>query len=148
MAILPEKVTLRRELDNRIGIKSSLKDLSSIIGLLWALYKVSSKKTVLDYSEQFYSGSKTKIKLKQEYQTSIESLYDITGDRLNSNPLLTSQLESLQVGLGLMFKLAQINFTDFPNSDTKERNRGRAIPQDYKILILYRVIRPFYFGMG
>ena len=124
MAILPEKVTLRRELDNRIGIKSSLKDLSSIIGLLWALYKVSSKKTVLDYSVEFSSESKTKIKLKPEYQTSIESLYDVTGDILNSNPLLTSQLESLQVGLGLMFKLAQINFTDFPNSDIKERTGG------------------------
>lgn len=124
MTISPKQVTIRTDLDNRVGIKSSLGKLSSVIGLLLALYRVSSKVAKLEYSEEYKVGNKTQIKLKPEYHNEIRHLYRVSDITLNTNPLLSSQLEALQVGVGLMFKLAQINFTNFPNTDTKERTGG------------------------
>lgn len=124
MKISPKQVTIRTDLDNRVGIKSSLGKLSSVIGLLLALYRVSSKVAKLEYSEEYEVDHKTQIRLKLEYHNEIMHLYRVSDNTLNTNPLLSSQLESLQVGVGLMFKLAQINFTNFPNTDTKERTGG------------------------
>lgn len=124
MTISPKQVTIRTDLDNRVGIKSSLGKLSSVIGLLLALYRVSSKVAKLEYSEEYEVDHKTQIRLKLEYHNEIMHLYRVSDNTLNTNPLLSSQLESLQVGVGLMFKLAQINFTNFPNTDTKERTGG------------------------
>lgn len=124
MTKLPKALENRKELDNRLGIKSSLSDLSSVIALCYALYCANDKSSVIEYSEEYSVQGKKQIKLKSRFEEAISQKYEVNIDLLNENPLLKSQLESLQVGLSLMFKIGAIRFIDFPSTDTKERTGG------------------------
>lgn len=126
MAKLPKALENRKELDNRLGIKSSLSDLSSVVALCYALYCANDKNSVIEYAEEYSSvQGKKQIKLKSCFGEAISQKYEVNIDLLNENPLLKSQLEALQVGLSLMFKIGAIRFIDFPSTDTLERTGGK-----------------------
>lgn len=121
MTTLPKSIEPQKELDNRLGIKSSLNKLSSVIALSYILYCINSKKATIDYSEELDNQGTKSLVLKTEFERSILQEYNIPSEVLNNNPLLKSQLEAIQVGFSLMFKLGVIKYIDFPNTDTKER---------------------------
>lgn len=121
MTTLPKSIEPQKELDNRLGIKSSLNKLSSVIALSYILYCINSKKATIDYSEELDNQGTKSLVLKTEFERSILQQYNIPSEILNNNPLLKSQLEAIQVGFSLMFKLGVIKYIDFPNTDTKER---------------------------
>ena len=136
MANLPSKIKHREELDCRLGIKSSLSGLSSIVALTYILYCANDKKSEVIYAdEELQSNGKKKLVLRESYQQWIKDNYGIDGGVINKNPLLTSQLEALQVGLGLMFHLAKISYVDFPNTDTKERTGGERFRKVLKFAL-------------
>lgn len=143
MINLPKSIENRKEIDNRLGIKSSLNNLSSVIALSYILYVENSRKSIVDYSEERINSEKKEIILKAELERSISEQYGVDTQTLNDNPLFKSQLEALQVGLSLMFKIGKINFIDFPYSDTKERTGGEryrkviSFSTNIKILDLY-----------
>ena len=143
MINLPKSIENRKEIDNRLGIKSSLNNLSSVIALSYILYVENSRKSIVDYSEERINSGKKEIILKAELERSISEQYGVDTKTLNDNPLFKSQLEALQVGLSLMFKIGKINFIDFPYSDTKERTGGEryrkviSFSTNIKILDLY-----------
>lgn len=124
MATLPQSIENRKEPDSRLGIKSSLNRLSSVIALSYALYCANSKKPTIDYSQESEKQGKKQIALKSNLELSISQEYGVDSSTLNTNPLLQSQLEALQVGLSLIFKIGIIRFVDFPETDTKERTGG------------------------
>lgn len=121
MTTLPKSIEPQKELDNRLGIKSSLNKLSSMIALSYILYCINSKKATIDYSKELDNQGTKSLVLKTELEQSILQQYEISPQILNDNPLLKSQLEAIQVGLSIMFKLGVIKYIDFPNTDTKER---------------------------
>lgn len=136
MANLPSKIKHREELDCRLGIKSSLSGLSSIVALTYILYCANDKKSEVIYAdEELQSNGKKKLVLRESYQQWIKDNYGIDGGVINNNPLLTSQLEALQVGIGLMFHLAKISYVDFPNTDTKERTGGERFRKVLKFAL-------------
>lgn len=143
MITLPKSIENRKEIDNRLGIKSSLNDLSSVIALSYILYVENSRRSTVDYSDESIKSGKKEIVLKVELESSISEQYGIDKETLNNNPLFKSQLEALQVGLSLMFKIGKINFIEFPNSDTKERSGGEryrkliSFSTNIKIIDLY-----------
>ncbi|WP_404980727.1 AAA family ATPase [Capnocytophaga granulosa] len=124
MTTLPKSIEPQKELDNRLGIKSSLNKLSSMIALSYILYCINSKKATIDYSKELDNQGTKSLVLKPELEQSILQQYEISPQILNDNPLLKSQLEAIQVGLSIMFKLGVIKYIDFPNTDTKERTGG------------------------
>ena len=124
MTTLPKSIEPQKELDNRLGIKSSLNKLSSVIALSYILYCINSKKATIDYSKELDNQGTKSLVLKPELEQSILQQYEISPQILNDNPLLKSQLEAIQVGLSIMFKLGVIKYIDFPNTDTKERTGG------------------------
>ncbi len=125
MQVLPLNIEQREEHFSRLGIKSSLSNISSIVSLTYALYCANGKKDEVIYAdEQVQENGKKKLVLKSVFVEWLKKHYTINETVINNNPLLTSQLEALQVGLGLMFHLAKISYVDYPNTDTKERTGG------------------------
>ena len=124
MANLPSNIKTREELDCRLGIKSSLAELSSVISLCYALYCANNKQSEIVYADEISQSGKKRLVIKEIYADYICNMFGVSKDILNTNPLLTSQLEALQVGLGLMFKIGKISYVDYPNTDTKERTGG------------------------
>lgn len=124
MVSLPQESKERRELDSRLGIKSSLSSLSSVVALCYALYRANSKKPTIDYADEIVSEGKRQLCLKPHLEQEILGKYGVNGEQIRRNPLLKSQLEALQVGISLMFKLGTVRFVDYPETDTKERTGG------------------------
>ena len=143
MPTLPYTTEDRKELDSRLGIKSSLSNLSSVVALSYVLYCANSKKSSIEYSYEIEEDGKKRIALKPHLNQLISEQYSVDSERLNSNPLLQSQLESLQVGLSLIFKIGAVKYVDFPDTDTKERTGGERFNKviffstNMKVLDLY-----------
>ncbi len=136
MTVLPSKIEQRDDLDCRLGIKSSLSHIPSVIALSYLLYCANNKSNEIVYAEEVKpSNGKMRLVLKETYKQWIMDNYTVEEETLNNNPLLTSQLEALQVGLGLMFHLAKISFVDFPTTDTKERTGGERFRKVLKFAL-------------
>lgn len=149
MAVLPSEIEKQDNLDCRLGIKSSLSNISSVIALAYLLYCANNRESAIIYADEVVqSNGKKALVLKDTYKRWIMQNYDITEDKLENNPLFTSQLEALQVGLGLMFHLAKVSFVDFPTTDTKERTGGERFKKkmefalNMKLLDLYLTAWP------
>ena len=135
---LPNAVHSRRELNLRLGIKSSLSNHRPMIALLYIIYKYSDNCCV-EYSEE-YKDSKglTQIRLKQGLSTHIPIGTPIEViDRIN---LFTSQLEALQVGIELFYKFGKINFADDSLPDTKERTGGERFNKKIRFGLNMRIL--------
>ena len=143
MSTLPYTIETRKELDSRLGIKSSLSNLSSVVALSYGLYCANSKKPSVEYSDEYEEDGKKHIALKPYLNQLVSERYSVHAEILNNNPLLQSQLEALQVGLSLIFKIGTIKYVDFPDSDTKERTGGErfnkviSFSMNMKVLDLY-----------
>lgn len=125
MATLPQQIRNHKPQNARLGIKSSLSNLKRVISLLYLLYVANERKGRIEYSEEYSDGSLTKIRLKETYKASISSIFPIgeVDNIISVNPLLTSQLEHLQVGLELVFQLGKINFVT-SKANSAERTGG------------------------
>lgn len=123
MNTLPKSISERRELNLRQGIKSSLSDIRAIIALVYILYRSNNRKAIVEYSESTNNGQ---IKLHSVLESNIKSLFNINDFNLiNNNPLFKSQIEALQVGIELIFKLGKIEFTNSSLTDSAERTGGK-----------------------
>ena len=114
MANYPSQVKERNELNLRLGIKSSLSQLRSVIASLYVIYVANDKKAQVTYSEESINGGLTTIKLDSNLAQLIDNRFHTTAEKVsslvNKTPLFTAQLEALQVGMELFFHLAKINF--------------------------------------
>jgi hypothetical protein len=131
MANLPNPLKSRPDINYRQGIKSSLSELTKLIGLLVAFHETNSKNATLEFSEEYLDGNK-KIRCKPDLLTGLKSFFkeqlanapDIQIDNIvNNNPLFIAQAEPLQVVIELFFKLGKLSFKGgFPTSH--ERTGG------------------------
>lgn len=125
--INPKEFTQRDAINSLTGIKSSLSNLRKVVSLTYLLYLANKKKSSIVYAE----SKEGKIVLKQEYKTFIQQFLDNSEiiENIDDNPLLTSQIESLYVGLTLMFAFGRISFENTSLSMTKERTGGIRYPK-------------------
>lgn len=122
MKELPKSIIERRELNLRQGIKSSLSNIRSIVALVYTLYRINNRKAMVEYSE---SMNGNQIKLNSNLETSIKTFLGIDDlGTINSNPLFKSQMEALQVGIELIFKLGKVEFIDDSLAFSIERTKG------------------------
>ena len=123
MKVLPKSITERRELNLRQGIKSSLSNIRSIVALVYVLYRSNNRKASVEYSE---SGNGGQIKLHSAIESNIKALLNIDDlSFINSNPLFKSQMEALQVGIELIFKLGKVEFINNTLASSAERTGGQ-----------------------
>ena len=125
MATLPEKIKSRKPQNARLGIKSSLSNLKRVVSLVYLLYLANDRKGKIDYSEEYTVGGSTKIRLKDNYKAFVSNLFSPAeaDSVIGENPLITSQLEPLQVGLELVFQLGKISFVA-KKASSAERTGG------------------------
>lgn len=125
--INPKEFTQRDAINSLTGIKSSLGNLRKVVSLTYLLYLANKKKSSIVYAE----SKDGKIVLKQEYKSFIQHYLNNSEviEKINDNPLLTSQIESLYVGLTLMFAFGRISFENTSLSMTKERTGGIRYPK-------------------
>lgn len=122
MKVLPKSIVERRELNLRQGIKSSLSSIRSIIALVYTLYRGNNRKAVVEYSESTNGGQ---IKLHSTLENSIKTFLGIDDlTSINNNPLFKSQMEALQVGIELIFKIGKVEFIDSTLASSAERTGG------------------------
>ena len=126
--IQPIKYKERVAINSLTGIKSSLPQIRSVVALTYLLYLVSGKKASIAYSVQ---NSSQGLSLKEDY---IASIKDLLGspkidELIVSNPLLKSQIDSLYVGLTLMYGLGRVSFVNKSYGMTIERTGGVRYPK-------------------
>lgn len=114
MANYPIQLRKRDELNLRLGIKSSLSQLRSVIASLYVIYMANDKQAQVTYSKESINGGLTSIKLEDKLAQQIDAKFPAVVEKIsslvNKTPLFTAQLEALQVGIELFFHLAKINF--------------------------------------
>lgn len=125
--IRPIKYKTREPLNSLTGIKSSLSNIRSVVALTYLLYVTNGKKDHIDYALSVGND----INIKKTHKDAIKDyLNDNSLDNLiDENPLCKSQIESLYVGITLMFGLGRISFEDESFSLTKERTGGIRYPK-------------------
>ncbi|WP_288352141.1 AAA family ATPase [Bacteroides caecimuris] len=122
MKIRPKSIAERHELNLRQGIKSSLSSIRSIIALVYTLYRSNNRKAIVEYSE---STNGEQIKLHSILENRIKTFLGIDDlNSINNNPLFKSQMEALQVGIELIFKLGKVEFIDNTIASSAERTGG------------------------
>lgn len=122
MKVLPKSIAERRELNLRQGIKSSLSNIRSIVALVYTLYRINNRKAVVEYSESTNGGQ---IKLHSTFENSIKMFLGVGNlSTINNTPLFKSQMEALQVGIELIFKLGKVEFIDSSLASSAERTGG------------------------
>ena len=137
----PKSIVERRELNLRQGIKSSLSNIRSIVALVYTLYRSNNRKAVVEYSESTNGGL---IKLQSTLENSIKTLLgldDLTF--INDNPLFKSQMEALQVGIELIFKLGKVEFIDGTLASSAERTGGNRYNKRIRFGINIQIIDIF-----
>ena len=125
--IQPIEYKTREPLNSLTGIKSSLSNLRSVVSLTYLLFVVNGKKDQIDYANSVNND----IVIKPQYKDAIKNFLkdDSLDNVIDGNPLCKSQIESLYVGITLMFGFGRIEFEDEKLSMTKERTGGIRYPK-------------------
>lgn len=119
-------------IDLKLGIKSSMPKVKSAVALLLLLWQASDNKYDIEYSS---NEGQNKIVLKSivysKVFSQVQEIFSAEGidssgfsDTLNSNPLLSSQIEALIVTFELCYELARFTFVDSSKSFSAERTGG------------------------
>lgn len=110
---LPSAVKTRNPIDPKLGIKSALDELRSIVSAVYLLYIVNNKKDEIQYSEEDPVAEIKKIRFPQRI---IQGIATFLGKQeseikqiLDNHKLVTTQYEPLYVGVTLFFKLANVS---------------------------------------
>ncbi len=130
MKTYPNQIVERSELNLRNGIKSSLAEIKELFALTFTLYLATNKEVLLTYSKEV-NAPNTKIEIQDDLLSKLELFFNgLINDKadfknkVNENPLLTAQMESLQVSLELFWKLCKVDFIqNYPSS--QERTGGK-----------------------
>lgn len=142
----PNPMTTYPEIDLKLGIKSSFPNVRSALAMIILLWMVSDSPGELEYSVE--NGDK--IKLTNELSTKIiskiadyqsvsvdtDSLLEI----IDSNPIFTSQMESLIVAFELIWKLAKVEFSDNNKPYSAERTGKKRYPKKFVYTINIDII--------
>lgn len=127
----PDNATAYGELDLKLGIKSSLPNVKSTLGLVILLWEATGRPADLAYSKQ--SGNELVISTEIEGQVIdyVKNILEHNGiaedlflTKVNNNQLFKSQMEALIVALELIWKLAKVTFIDSTKPYSAERTGG------------------------
>ncbi|MBJ8129373.1 MULTISPECIES: AAA family ATPase [Bacillus cereus group] len=142
----PYQLTKYDEIDLKLGIKSSLPEVKSTLGLAILFFEASEGKSELKYSNsqgnQIIIDDRLKSKLLKKNQDILNAASITEEDFIeivNKNPLFKSQLEALIVVFELIWKLAEVDFID-DKPASAERTGGARFEKEINFTINADVI--------
>lgn len=130
--LIPEAISERPPIDQRLGIKSSITNVKSAFSLCFLIWKTNDYPSEVEYSLQV---SATEINLVPEvvdklktYLRPIYTTYGINDSQfelhLKDNALVKALKEHLNVLLELVWRIGKIDFLEDGISLSDERNNG------------------------
>ena len=122
----PQNMQIYKDMDLKLGIKSSSPKAKSTLALLILMWLSSDRSADLKYSIQESSTIRISEVCKEnlkEFIHSVDNSMDFEDilEKIEKNCLFQSQLESLIVALELVWKLAKIRFADSAKANSAER---------------------------
>lgn len=122
----PKSMQVYKDIDLKLGIKSSLPKAKSTLALLMLLWLSNDKSADLRYSVQDGSKIGMSEECKDNLKVFIQNIdaeldFDTVLEKAESNCLFQSQLEALIVAFELVWKLARIKFGDSGKANSAER---------------------------
>ncbi len=122
----PGNMQMYKEMDLKLGIKSSLPKAKSTLALLILMWLSSDRNADLKYSVQDSSKIRMSEICKENLKVFIQNVdnsinFDDVIEKVENNCLFQSQLESLIVAFELVWKLAKIRFADGAKANSAER---------------------------
>lgn len=135
MSRIPSQITLNKALDLKLGIKSSLPKIKMPIALLYFMWLSTEKPSELEYCSQVEDSVGNKIlvvtddikeslfRTFRKYNLMKSYNEEFVLEKINSNPIMTSQIEALKVAFELVWKIAEFNFIDETLSFSSERSK-------------------------
>jgi len=142
--VYPISLRVRPELNHRHGIKPSVEDLRGLISLATALY-LSNPTSALEYCVKKGAGIAVSEEvfndLKNYFAKQLERVHpNDFRDKVNKNPLFTTQMEPVQVALELFLKICKVKFSDGAGS-SQERTGGNRYPKTLYFTTNIEIIR-------
>ena len=141
--VRPDNIVTYKDIDLKLGIKSSLKEVKSTLALAILLWECANCPAELIYSQQY---EENKIVITDELSRRVEKYLiekckinpkDVNSliEKINENPLFKSQAEPLMVAFELVWKLAKVNFLDDNRPASSERSGGIRYPKKLEYTI-------------
>lgn len=148
----PDNMIKYDEMDLKLGIKSSLPHVKSVLALSILLWECSGNPAELNYSTQNGSEIVLADELAENVKKYVAEICEDEGissedliEKINQNQLFKSQLEALIVAFELVWKLAIVDFTDSTMAASAERTGGVRFPKrlsySVNIDIIHSVIK-------
>lgn len=129
---LPNRLKKRIPIDPKLAVGSSLPKPKELIALIITLYFVNEETEYLEYASQTGSTIQIKDDLINSMKGFFSSINDYSEEEIDSlkteNPLVSMQLEPLQVSLQIVWKLAKVKAVN-SNSSSQERTGGVRVPK-------------------
>lgn len=125
--IRPDSMITYQDIDLKLGIKSSFPNVRSALAMAILLWMVSNSPGELEYSVQDGSNIILNNELSKKIISRTSNCKTVSIDTdvllkiINSNPIFTSQMESLIVAFELIWKLARVEFLDSNKPYSAER---------------------------
>lgn len=145
--ILPDKLRKREPINLRLGIKSSLGDIRPLIAALYVIFKATGKQATVAYSTEVNDNGSISIQLNGELASKIANTFsqvDNVVQLVNESPLFKSQVEALQVGCELFFRLAKVRFVENSHQERTGMNRyGKQLMFTLRMLQMDMVLARF-----
>ncbi len=122
----PRNMQVYKDMDLKLGIKSSLPKAKSTLALLILMWLSNDRNADLKYSVQDASKIRMSKVCKENLKVFIQSIdnsidFGTVMGKAENNCLFQSQLESLIVAFELVWKLAKIRFVDSKKANSAER---------------------------
>ncbi|PIY08475.1 MAG: hypothetical protein COZ18_12085 [Flexibacter sp. CG_4_10_14_3_um_filter_32_15] len=135
---LPQGITNRETIDPKLAVGSSLKNPKELFAILFLLYLVNEEEVYLDYSYT-KKEEKNKIFIQKDFIDKIilffSNIDEVDKSKIESiaanSPLVTMQMEPLQVSLQIYWKLAKIGFIDSDSSSKERTGQARFMKDIY-----------------
>lgn len=140
----PKNLELTRSLDLKLGIKSSIPKVKASIALIYFLWKSNNKPSELYYSkEESDKNNNTILKFSENVKNNLISFLEKLGlindstksvflEKVDTNSIFNSQIESLKVTFELVWKLAKFTFVNSDLSFSAERSKVAGKTVRYK----------------
>lgn len=126
---LPNPVKHREPIDPRLAVGSSLPNPKELFAMVFSLYIINEERDSLDYSIPNGNLISLEDNLILQLRTFFSEVDGYDEARINllqtTSPLVTMQIEPLQVTLQLFWKLAKIKILDSASSSNERTGNNR-----------------------
>ena len=133
----PRSISEYPKIDLKLGIKSSITDTKSFISAITMLYMSDNKPAQIQYSQASGTSIVATATIENALKAYMSSAYSSKGitdtefiDKINSSPIFKAQIEHLNVGSELIWRLGRFIFINSSQNMSAERTGTTRFPKE------------------